>query len=268
MEKSNSDIYISYRNVDKEFAEKLYAIFKAAGFEVWYAGYHAKPGTIYLDESEEAISQSKFLIALVGEEGPSRHLEDEQKIYDSTRWQHDKTRSILVLCPGGDQTIIERLSVDNFFVDLRAWKKETLDGLISFLLKKAENTSTRPDNHLSEQDLNQIIEKANQLSIETNSSDVALYNMSIDGFLQIWCTDKEKPEGWENVEKTKGRYSKNCAKVAVVHWDTGKKYYNQIYLTTDAPELAKRDKKKGEEGLEQERLYKSIRRIQLGEKST
>jgi hypothetical protein len=85
-----------------------------------------------------------------------------------------------------------------------------------------------------------ILDLAERLCIEKNSSPEALYAAGNGGF-NIWCTPEDHPQGWEGLPMIAGAFAKPCESVASVLWGWENEAITHVVLTTDAFALMERD---------------------------
>lgn len=75
--------------------------------------------------------------------------------------------------------------------------------------------------------------------VTQNGSQSAVYEPLSSGF-NLWCTDKNRPKGWEAVELTRGAFAQPCGFVGTCWWGWGGEQDEEIThlrVTTDAYDL-------------------------------
>ena len=82
-----------------------------------------------------------------------------------------------------------------------------------------------------------VLAHARLLDIATNSAPEALFEALTAG-VNIWCTPKDHPEGWEEVPLIAGAFAKPCGFVGTVTWKWEGEQIVAVSLGTDAYDLA------------------------------
>jgi hypothetical protein len=86
------------------------------------------------------------------------------------------------------------------------------------------------------QRLRAVLDLARKLDIATNPALEAIFEAGCGGF-QIWCIPDDHPKGWEEIQMSKGAFSKPCAYVASVTWGWEGECITHLELETDAYDL-------------------------------
>jgi hypothetical protein len=90
--------------------------------------------------------------------------------------------------------------------------------------------------HTQHQRMRPVLDLARKLDIATNPALEALFEAGCGGF-QIWCISEDHPKGWDEVQMSKGAFSKPCAYVASVTWGWEGESITHLELETDAYDL-------------------------------
>ena len=87
------------------------------------------------------------------------------------------------------------------------------------------------------QRLKPVLDLARRLDIATNPHPQAIFEVGNGGF-QVWCTPKDRPQGWNGISMNSGAFSKPCEYVGSVHWAWEEETIVALEIETSAHALA------------------------------
>jgi hypothetical protein len=89
-----------------------------------------------------------------------------------------------------------------------------------------------------------LLALARTLDIATNRDPQAIFEAGTAGF-QIWCTEEDHPQGWDDLPMNAGAFGKPCEYVASVGWGWEGEQITLLLLSTDGYALSDHDHRQG-----------------------
>ena len=91
--------------------------------------------------------------------------------------------------------------------------------------------------HSEHQRMQPVLDLARKLDIAANPDPQAIFEAGNGGF-QVWCTPKDRPQGWDGIAMNYGAFSKPCEFVGSVIWKWEEECIVALEIETTAYALA------------------------------